>query len=83
VLENAARVTGKRLQRIAIVGGGSLNRFLARLTAAATGLEVHCCVPESATIGNFAIQMATLEDQQNSRARIAHWARILTSLREC
>lgn len=83
VLRDAERLTGKRFRRLAIVGGGSLNRFLNRLTAEATGLEVCCGVAESATIGNFAIQLATWEGEPNSPARIGHWARILTSLHAC
>jgi rhamnulokinase len=83
VLRNAERFTGKRFRRLAIVGGGSLNRFLNRLTAEATGLDVYCGVAESSTIGNFAIQLATWEGQQNSRSRIAHWAQALTELHAC
>jgi rhamnulokinase len=83
VLRDAERLTGKRFRRLAIVGGGSLNRFLNRLTAEATGLEVYCGVAESATIGNFAIQLATWEGKQNSPGRIAHWAHMLTGLHAC
>jgi rhamnulokinase len=77
VLRDAERLTGKRFGRLAIVGGGSLNRFLNQLTAEATGLEVYCGVAESATIGNFAIQLATWEGEQNSPARSAHRASYL------
>jgi rhamnulokinase len=83
VLRDSERLTGKRFRRLAIVGGGSLNRFLNRLAGEATGLDVYCGVPESATIGNFAIQLATWEGKQNSPARIAHWARVLTELHDC
>ncbi len=83
VLRDSERLTGKRFRRLAIVGGGSLNRFLNRLTAEATGLEVYCGVAESATIGNFAIQLATWEGEPNSPARIAYWARMLTELHDC
>jgi rhamnulokinase len=83
VLRDAERLTGKRFSRLAIVGGGSLNRFLNQLTAEATGLKVYCGVAESATIGNFAIQLATWEGEQNSPARIAHWAGVLTELHAC
>jgi rhamnulokinase len=83
VLRDAERLTGKRFRRLAIVGGGSLNRFLNRLTAKATVLDVHCGVPESSTVGNFAIQLATWEGAQNSPARISHWAHVLTKLHMC
>jgi len=83
VLANVEQLTGKKLKRISIVGGGSLNQFLNRLTAESTGLELSCGVAESSTIGNFAVQLATLEGSRNSAARIAHWAHELTSLRHC
>jgi rhamnulokinase len=81
VLRDIEKLTGKALRRLAIVGGGSLNQLLNRLTAEATGLELHCGVPESSTIGNFAVQLATLEGQPNVSGRVAYWARILTALR--
>ena len=82
-LRDAERLSNKRFRRLAIVGGGSLNRFLNQLTAEATGLKVFCGVAESATIGNFAIQLATWEGEQNSPTRIAHWASVLTGLHAC
>jgi len=83
VLRDIERLTGKALRKLAIVGGGSLNQFLNRLTTESTGLELHCGVPESSTIGNFAVQLATLEGQPNVSERVAFWARILTAPREC
>ncbi len=80
-LANVEKLTGKKLKRLAIVGGGSLNQFLNRLTAEATGLELCCGAAESSTVGNFAIQLATLEGERDSRSRIAHWAQVLTSSR--
>ena len=61
VLEKVSAHTGKRLKRLFIVGGANRNQFLNRLTAEATGLEVHRGSPESSTIGNFAIQLAVLD----------------------
>ncbi len=61
VLRIVARETGKNLQRIFIVGGGCQNQLLNRLTAEATGMQVCCGSPESSTVGNFAVQLATLE----------------------
>ena len=72
-------LTKRQLKRLAIVGGGSLNQFLNRLTAKATGLEIFCGAAESSTLGNFAVQLATIEKQPNSSSRIAHWASILNS----
>ncbi len=83
VLANVGEITGKRLKRLAIVGGGSLNQFLNRLTAEATGLELCRGVAESSTVGNFAIQLATLEGAPSSRGRIAHWAKMLVAADHC
>lgn len=77
-LANVERLTGKKLKRLAIVGGGSRNRLLNRLSAEATGLELCCGAAESSTVGNFAIQLATLEGQPDAHSRIAHWAQVLT-----
>jgi rhamnulokinase len=81
VLRDVEKLTGKSLRRLVIVGGGSLNQFLNRLTAAATGLDLYCGVPESATIGNLAVQLATLDGQPNSQEGVAHWAGAFTSLK--
>jgi rhamnulokinase len=61
VLHKISTHTGKKLERVFIVGGGSRNQYLNRLIAQTTGLEVHCGSPESSTIGNFAIQLAVLD----------------------
>jgi rhamnulokinase len=74
VFRDLAEVTGKKLRRVYIVGGGSRNSLLNRLTHEATGLEVHCGYVESATIGNFALQLA---QGNSSKAEIAKWARTL------
>jgi rhamnulokinase len=82
ILSSLARITGKRLRRIYIVGGGSRNTLLNRLTEAATGLEVRCGAVESATIGNFAVQLAALEDPHPEGVAadtVAHWAQQILS----
>ncbi len=79
VLADVEALTGKKLRRLAVVGGGSLNAFLNRLTAEATGLEVCRGVAESSTVGNFAVQLASLEGCSDSADRIAYWARMLAS----
>ena len=71
VFRDLTEVTGKELRQVYIVGGGSRNKLLNRLTQQATGLTVHCGYVESATIGNFAIQMAA---GNPSKAEIAKWA---------
>jgi rhamnulokinase len=66
VLGSIARITGKALKRLFIVGGGSRNKLLNRLTTEHTGLEVIAGATESTTIGNFAIQMAALDGDWNA-----------------
>jgi rhamnulokinase len=75
-------LTGKSLARIHMVGGGSRNALLRRLTAAATGRPVFAGSPESSTLGNFAVQLATLDAVPGvstgaSRERVAFYARQL------
>jgi rhamnulokinase len=62
-LESVARIAGKKINRIFIVGGGSKNEFLNRLTARYAGLEVIAGSSEATTVGNFAIQMAALNGE--------------------
>jgi rhamnulokinase len=82
IMSRVAQITGKKLRRIYIVGGGSRNTFLNQLTAAATGLEVRCGAVESATIGNFAVQLAALENPGEGgveSAAVARWAEQILS----
>ena len=65
VLQDAMKITGKVFTRLYIVGGGSRNAFLNRLTAKATGIKVVVGPTECATIGNFAIQLAALAGAYN------------------
>ncbi|HZD77266.1 MAG TPA: FGGY-family carbohydrate kinase, partial [Acidobacteriaceae bacterium] len=83
VLHELGQLTGRQLDRIYVVGGGSLNPLLNRLTADATGLPLSCGVVESSTIGNFAVQLTALEGESPARDRIRHWANVLTSSARC
>src|SRR5438309_169475 len=79
VLRSIATITGKKLKRLFIVGGGGKNFLLNRLTAERTGLEVLRGSTESTTLGNFAIQMATLQGSWNettgvAASAVARWA---------
>jgi rhamnulokinase len=79
VLNRVASLTGSRLKRLFIVGGANQNVFLNRLTSEATGLEVFRGSPESSTVGNFAVQLATLEGDRDDATganaeAVAHWA---------
>jgi rhamnulokinase len=85
VLRDAASITGKTLKRLYIVGGGSKNTRLNQLTAKATGLQVLTGSTESATVGNFAIQLAALEGNYGngvgvSANAVAEWASRLAAL---
>ena len=72
VLAKVAAISGKHFRKLYIMGGGSQNQLLNRLTAEATGLEVVRAGTECSTIGNFAVQLATLESAGNYRRH--HWA---------
>jgi rhamnulokinase len=76
VLLNVATITGKNLQRLYIMGGGSQNELLNRLTAEATGLEVIRAGTECSTLGNFAAQLAALEPIHQPRPTAAWAARL-------
>lgn len=84
VLSSIARITGKKLKRLFIVGGGSQNALLNKLTSRHTGLEIILGSTESTTIGNFAIQLAALETSQVrssgvAAAAVARWAESISS----
>jgi len=76
VLHSISAMTGKHFSRIYIVGGGSQNTLLNSLTEKATGLPVVRGAVESSTLGNFALQLAALDDD-TSAANIARWAAVL------
>ena len=73
VLRSVERITGRKLARIYVVGGGSQNELLNQLTAQATGLPVLRGPVESSTIGNFAVQLAS-GDGDTSAENVARWA---------
>jgi len=84
VLQDITATTGKKIKRLCIVGGGSRNMLLNQLTAARTGLEVRLGSAESATVGNFAIQLAAFHGDYDPctgvrAAAVAKWADILAS----
>jgi rhamnulokinase len=67
-----------RPNEVFIVGGGSRNQFLNRLTEQASGIAVSTGHVESSAIGNFAIQLAALnQPTQPNAENIAFWARVL------
>lgn len=58
VLRNLESLTARSFQRIVILGGGSRNALLRRLTEESTGLPVIVGEAEGSTLGNFAVQLA-------------------------
>lgn len=87
VLERMAFHSGKKLKRLFVVGGGSQNDFLNRLTAEATGLDVFRSSSESSTVGNFAVQMAVLEGRRDSVTGVfaddvSRWAELFVAALE-
>jgi rhamnulokinase len=82
VLERVRYHSGKKLSRLFVVGGGSQNDFLNRLTHEATGLEVIRGAVESSTLGNFAVQLAVLEGRRDATLganaeQVSRWAACL------
>jgi rhamnulokinase len=85
VLDSIETITGKSLRRVFIVGGGTRNHLLNRLTRQCTGLEIILGSTESTTIGNFAVQLAALDGEWTpsvgvSADAVAKWAHRLTSV---
>jgi rhamnulokinase len=57
VLRNLVQLTGKPIERIRVIGGGSRNRLLNQLTADATGRQVLAGPAEATALGNVAVQI--------------------------
>jgi len=68
------KLTGKKFTSVNIVGGGSQNITLNRMTAAVTGLPVYAGPTEGTALGNLIAQMITsgeLKDLSTARQLIA------------
>ena len=74
VLRNLESLTGRTFQRITILGGGSRNTLLTRLTEQSTGLPVFPGEAEGSTIGNFAVQLAAHSNTPLSPEAVRSWA---------
>jgi rhamnulokinase len=78
VLRSISSITGKPLRRLYVMGGGSQNMLLNRLTADATGLQVIRAGTECSTTGNFAVQLSMLEGGFGSGVpSVSAWASCL------
>lgn len=62
-IQSLERVTNKRFQTIYVVGGGSRDSLMNRLTAEKTNRTIVTCDSESTTLGNIAAQIAYFEPQ--------------------
>jgi len=60
VLGELTKITGKRIEKIHVVGGGSKNALLNRMTADATGLPVYAGPAEATSLGNIIVQAVAL-----------------------
>lgn len=59
VLRTIAKVTGRSITSIQILGGGGRNRYLNQMTANVTGLPVQAGMAEATVIGNVLVQAIT------------------------
>jgi rhamnulokinase len=87
VLDRVGFHSGKKLKRLFVVGGGSQNDFLNRLTQEATGLELFRGAAESSTVGNFAVQLAVMEGSRDAvtgadAEHVSQWAGALVTALE-
>jgi rhamnulokinase len=57
VLSSLEKLTGRRVERIRVIGGGAKNRLLNQLTADATGRTVLAGPTEATALGNVAMQI--------------------------
>ena len=84
-LKSLEHMLGSRIERVHILGGGSLNKLLTRLTAEKTGLPVETGNVESSTVGNFAVQLAAAEagGARLTSEAIRKWAQRLCETSDC
>ena len=74
MIRSLSELTGKTYTSINIVGGGSKDGYLNKLTAEATGLEVFAGPTEGTAIGNLVVQFIAageFKDLAEARAAIA------------
>ena len=64
-LENLEKITGKKIKKLHIVGGGSNNLFLNQITANTCNLTVEAGPGEATAVGNLMVQMIATEGYNN------------------
>jgi sugar (pentulose or hexulose) kinase len=64
-LDELERVTGRKLRKVHVVGGGSRSELLNQLTADSTRREVISGPVEATAIGNLLVQAMAMGDLQN------------------
>ena len=70
IVEEIERVAGKKVDRIAIVGGGSKDKYLNKLTKEYTGKRVTVGPTEGTAIGNLIAQLMYVDkDMDLSKTR--------------
>src|SRR5258707_7838513 len=60
-IRNIEHAAGVKIERICVMGGGSQNQTLNRLTEQATALPLVLGPPEATARGNIIVQMETME----------------------
>jgi rhamnulokinase len=78
-LANLEKMLGRKFDRVHMIGGAARNKLLIGLTEQRTGLRVEVGEGESATVGNFAVQLAASDGKGNlvTPASIRPWAKRL------
>jgi len=74
VLDNLISISGQRVERMHIIGGGTQNTLLCQMTANATGRPVYAGPVEATALGNAIVQLIALGELKNvaeARAMLA------------
>ena len=66
-IRNIEQASGVKIERICVMGGGSLNQTLNRLTEQATALPLVLGPPEATALGNIVVQMEAIEGARLGR----------------
>jgi sugar (pentulose or hexulose) kinase len=57
VIRDLEKITGRRVEQVRVIGGGSKNRMLNQFTADAVGVRVLAGPAEATALGNIAVQI--------------------------